>query len=102
LGWFARRRERQAFDRLIAAEIGTDVLSEAEFKILERGRKRRAALRAIKRHKGLVARSLLKQLQREQMNLALLHRKVETRDHPALEAQREKIRTLRARLTTIS
>ena len=98
LAGFARRRERQAFDRLIADEIGTDVLSEAEFKILEKGRRRRAALRTVKRNRGPVARSLLRQLQREQMNLAVLHGKVETADSPVLNAQRDKIRLLRARL----
>jgi protease PrsW len=102
LGWFARRRERQAFDRLITAEIGTDVLSEAELEILERPRRRRHALRMIKRHKGRAARALLKQLQREQMNLALFHDKVVGADHPAIETQREKIRALRARLTALS
>jgi RsiW-degrading membrane proteinase PrsW (M82 family) len=97
LAGFAHRRERQAFDRLIAAEIGSDVLSEAEFKILEKARRRRAALRAIKRNRGPQARALLKRLQREQMNLALFHGKVDT-GHPALEAQRDKIRSLRAHL----
>ncbi len=101
LAGFARRRERQAFDRLIAAEIGTDVLSEAEFRILENARRRRAARRAIKRNKGPMARALLKRLQREQMNLALFHGKVDTLDHPALEVQRDKIRSLRARLTEL-
>jgi protease PrsW len=101
LAGFARRRERQAFDRLIAAEVGTDVLSEAEFKILENARRRRAALRTIRRNKGPMAKALLKRLQREQMNLALSHGKVDTREHPALEAQRDKIRALRARLAEL-
>jgi protease PrsW len=101
LAGFARRRERQAFDRLIAAEIGTDVLSEAEFKILENARRRRAALRTIRRNKGPMAKALLKRLQREQMNLALFHGKVDSPEHPALEAQRDKIRTLRARLAEL-
>jgi RsiW-degrading membrane proteinase PrsW (M82 family) len=102
LGWFARRKERQAFDKLIAAEVGSDVVSEAEVRILERGRRRRAALRAIKRNKGAAARSLLKQLQREQMNLALFHAKTGETNELALELQREKIRALRARLTAIA
>jgi protease PrsW len=101
LAIFARRRERRAFERLIATEVGTDVLSEAEFHTLESGRRRRAALRHVKKEKGPVARSWLKQLQREQMNLALFHGKVESADHPALEAQRDKIRMLKARLATI-
>jgi protease PrsW len=94
----ARRRERQAFDRLIAVEVGTDVLSEGEFHVLESARRRRRALRQIARTKGPAARRLLRQLQREQMNLALFHTKVRESDHPALEAQRDKIRKLRAQV----
>ena len=66
----ARRRERQAFDSLIASEVGTDVLSEGEIEVLRSGRRRRRALRQIRRQ-GAGARALLKKLQREQMNLAL-------------------------------
>jgi len=97
----AQRREGQAFARLIAMEVGSDVLTEAEFHNLQSGRRRRAALRRIKKEKGPVARSWLKRLQREQMNLALFHGKVDSADHPALEAQRETIRMLKARLATI-
>jgi len=102
LAVFARRREGQAFARLIATEVGTDVLSEVEFHSLQSGRKRRAALRRMKREKGPAARSWLKQLQREQMNLALFHGRVQSSDHPALEAQRDTIRMLKARLATVA
>jgi RsiW-degrading membrane proteinase PrsW (M82 family) len=98
----ARRREGQVFARLISTEVGTDVLSEAEFHSLQSGHRRRVALRRMKREKGAVARSWLKRLQREQMNLALFHDRVESPDHPALEAQRETIRMLRTRLATIT
>lgn len=101
LALFARRREGQMFARLVSAEVGTDVLSEAEFETLRNGRKRRAALRRMRRERGPVARSWLKRLQREQMNLAIFHDRVRSLDHPALEAQRGKIRTLKAYLATI-
>lgn len=101
LAGFARRRERKAFDRLVASEVGSDVLSRSELEILEKGWRRRKALRGIKRRKGPQARALLRQLQREQMNLALFHGGVDDPEHPALEAQREKIRSLRARLVSI-
>ncbi|MFH0915352.1 MAG: PrsW family intramembrane metalloprotease [bacterium] len=94
----ARRRERQAFARLIAGEVGSDVLTEGEFRTLESARKRRAALRQIKSNKGSGARLLLKRLQREQMNLAIFHTKVREHDHPALEVQRDRIRALKRRL----
>ncbi|MFH1834258.1 MAG: PrsW family intramembrane metalloprotease [bacterium] len=100
LSVLARRRERLAFTGLVAAEVGSDVLSEGELGVLQNGRRRRAALRRIKRTKGRGARLVLKRLQREQMNLALFHTKVPNSDHPALEAQRDKIRALRARLSS--
>ena len=73
LGVISRRRERRAFDLLIASEVGTDVLSQGEIEILRSGRRRRRALRRTKAARGPQARSLLKRLQREQMNLANLH-----------------------------
>jgi RsiW-degrading membrane proteinase PrsW (M82 family) len=99
LALVARRREQQAFARLVAVEVGSDVLSEEEFRILQSGRRRRAARRQIRRSKGPGAQLLLKRLQREQMNLALFHTKIRESDHPALEAQRDKIRELRAKLS---
>lgn len=100
LAVFARRRERQAFDRLIASEVGTDVVSEGEIDILRSGRRRRRALRQVKRSRGPAARELLKRLQREQMNLATLHNRTGGGSQAALEAQRERVRALRARLAS--
>jgi hypothetical protein len=102
LAVFARRRERQAFDRLIASEVGTDVLSEGEIEILRSGRRRRRSLRQIKKSKGSEARALLKKLQREQMNLATLHNRARDVSPTALEQQREKIRALRVRLAALA
>jgi len=101
LALFARRRERQAFDSLIASEVGTDVLSEGEIEILRSGRRRRRALRRIKRAKGPQARLLLRRLQREQMNLATYHSATRHISPEMLEAQRDKIRVLRVRLAAV-
>jgi protease PrsW len=98
---FAHRREDQAFRRLIATEVGTDVVTKEEFEILQSGRKRRKMVKSMKRTRGPASGAVLKQLMRAQMNLALFHGKVESDEHPALEAQRDTIRTLRARLATI-
>jgi protease PrsW len=95
---FARRREQEAFTRLMAEEVGGDVVTPEEFRVLRSGRRRRAALRDMRRRKGPVARRMLKRLQREQMDLALFHSKVDMPGHPAVEAQREKIRQLKAQL----
>lgn len=94
----ARRREREAFAALVATEVGSDVLSEGEFRILQSARRRRAALRQIKRTRGSGARLLLKRLQREQINLALFHTKVRGTGHPALQDQRDNIMLIKARL----
>jgi protease PrsW len=95
---FARRREEQAFSRLMAEEVGTDVVTEEEFQVLRSGRRRRMALRRTKKEKGPGARRILKRLQREQMNLALFHSKVDAPGHPAIEVQRDTIRRLKAQL----
>lgn len=98
LGLFARRREQEAFSRLMAEEVGNDVVADEEFQVLRSGHRRRAALRHMKREKGPEARRVLKRLQREQMNLALFHSKLDTPGHPAIEVQRDKIRGLKAQL----
>ncbi|NLE10555.1 MAG: PrsW family intramembrane metalloprotease [Actinobacteria bacterium] len=98
---FARRRESQAFARLMAGEVGSDAVSMEEFEILRSGRKRRATLRSMKQTKGPAARTVLKQLMRAQMNLALFQSKVASDDDPALEAQRDVVRRLRARLAAL-
>ncbi len=102
LAVFARRRERQAFDLLIAAEVGTDVLSEGETDILRSSRRRRKALRQMKRSKGSEGRDLLKRLQHEQTSLAAFHNKTWGEPEVALEEQRDKIRALRRRLASLA
>jgi len=102
LAVFARRRETQAFARLMKAEVGSDVVTPEEFEVLRSGRRRRRALRWMKKARGPGAHAVLKQLMRAQMNLALFHGKVDTADHPALEAQREVVRGLKARLAGLS
>jgi protease PrsW len=95
---FARRREEEAFSRLMAEEVGGDVVTPEEFEILRSGRRRRAALRHMRRTKGAGARMLLKRLMREQMTLAIFHAKVNDPSHPAIDVQRDKIRQLKAQL----
>lgn len=101
LAVFARRREKAAFERLIAVEIGTDVLSPDEEHSLVSGRRRREARRLMARQKGPAGRAVLKALQREQMNLALFHTKIKEQDHPGLERQRDKVRRLKERLASL-
>jgi RsiW-degrading membrane proteinase PrsW (M82 family) len=98
MGIFARRRESQAFSRLMAEEVGGDVVTEVEFEVLRSGRRRRSVVRRVKRGKGLAAARVARRLMREQMNLALFHSKVDMPGHPAVEVQRDKIRQLKAQL----
>lgn len=97
----AHRRERQAFERLIASEVGTDVLSEGEIEVLRSARRRRRALRQIARARGPQAREILKRLQREQMNLATYHNRSRAVSEAAIENQRERIRALRGHLAAV-
>jgi protease PrsW len=98
---FARRRERRVFDTLMAAEIGNDVVTQDEFHILESGRRRHQTLRSVKRTRGPAARAVAKKLMREQMNLALFHSRAGAGEHPAIDAQRDYIRQLKARLAGV-
>ncbi len=102
LGVFARRREKVVFGRLLKSELGNDAVSQGEFYILQSGRRRRRELRHMGRSKGAQGRAIYKRLMREQINLALLHTRVPAGDHPALEAQRQIIRTLKSQLASVS
>ncbi len=101
IGLLARRRERQAFTRLMAEEVGGEAVTAEEFEVLRSGRRRRRAVRRVRQQKGPLAGRLAKRIMREQMNLALFHAKVELPGHPAVEAQRDKIRQLKAQLAAI-
>ena len=98
----ARRREAQAFTRLIAEEVGEDVVTQEEFQVLRSGRRRRKVVRRVKKQRGPAGKRLVKRLMREQMNLALFHSKVDMPGHPAVEAQRDKIRQMKAQLAAIA
>lgn len=102
LGVFARRREAQVFSGLMAEEVGSDVVTQEEFHVLRSGRRRRGSLRQMKKQKGSGARLALKRLQREQMNLALFHSKLDAPGHPAIDIQRDRIRELKARLASFA
>jgi protease PrsW len=98
MGIVARRRETQAFSRLMTEEVGNDVVTQEEFQVLRSGHRRRKTARAIKRQKGAYAKRLVRRIMREQMNLALFHAKVQDPGHSAVETQRDKIRQLKAQL----
>jgi len=101
LAVFARRRETLAFTRLMATEVGSDVVTEEEFEILRSARRRRQTLRRIKRSRGAAAEAVLRRLMRAQMDLALFRGRVDSMSDSALEAQRDVVRQLRGRLAAI-
>jgi len=98
LATFANRRERQVFSLLLRSEVGGEVISRGEFYVLESGHRRAQALRRMRRERGAAAASVFKRLMREQINLALLHKRVRMSNHPALQIQRETIKRLKSQL----
>lgn len=94
----ARRREAEAFSRLVASEVAGDVITEGEIHILRSARRRRRARRAVAAARGYAAGRLLGALQKEQMRLALVASKAQSATDPLLEHQRNRIRELKAAL----
>ncbi len=91
LVFMARRREANAFSRLVAAEVGTDVIGEGELAILRSARRRRRARRAVTAARGSAAGRVLAALQKEQLRLALVVSKAVDPADPRVEYQRNRI-----------
>ncbi len=94
----AQRRERRWFQAFTAHDIGTDVLTQAELAELGGLRSRWSARRRIAQRKGPQAGKLAGQLQRDQINLAMIRSRSAGDDDPAVVAQRERIRGIRGQL----
>lgn len=101
LGVLAHRRERRWFGTFTAADVGTDVLTEEELAELGGLRSRWAARRRIGARKGRQGGRLAGQLQREQINLAMISSRAGSADDPNVGAQRERIRAIRAQLDAL-
>ena len=101
LGVFADRREKRVFGCLMRGEVGSEAVSEGEFWTLRSAARRRKELNLVKRTKGVRAKAVYRRLMREQINLAVLHNRVASSDHPALREQREIIKALKAQLAAI-
>jgi RsiW-degrading membrane proteinase PrsW (M82 family) len=97
----ARDRERRWLDRSLATEIGGEGISAEEFAILRDPKLRRRALSDMRRRAGRRAAALLRRLQREQVNLAMIVSRAPTADDPAIEREREYCRSLRDALAAI-
>jgi RsiW-degrading membrane proteinase PrsW (M82 family) len=97
----ARARERRWLHETLASELGEDAVTPHELAILESPRLRLHARRELRRRAGGRAAELLKRLQREQVNLAMIRSRVESEDDPALLGQRALCRSLRDALEAI-
>jgi hypothetical protein len=97
----AGRRERRWFATLTEDDLGTDVLTQQELAELGGLRSRWAARRRVGARKGGQGAKLAGQLQREQINLAMIRSRVDADDDPSVVAQRERIRAIRAQLNAL-
>jgi len=97
----AHARERRWLHETLVWEVGEDALTPQELAILESPRLRLRARRDLGRRAGPRAAELLKRLQREQVNLAMIRSRVASEDDPALLRQRAVCRSLRDALEAI-
>ena len=98
----AQRREHRWFGALTERDTGTDVLTQTELAELGGLRSRWRARRQMAARKGPQAGKLAAQLQREQINLAMIRSRAGSDDDPSVVAQRERIRAIRAQLEAIA
>jgi protease PrsW len=97
----SRNRERRWLDGALAREIGGEGISYDEYRTLRRPRSRRRAVAEMRRRGGRAAAGLLKRLEREQVNLAMVASRVSAADDPALVRQRDLCRSLRDALAAM-
>jgi RsiW-degrading membrane proteinase PrsW (M82 family) len=97
----AHARERRWLHVTLASEVDEDAVTPDELATLERPRLRLHARRELGRRAGKRAAGLLRRLQREQVNLAMIRSRVASVDDPALLRQREVCRSLRDALEAI-
>jgi hypothetical protein len=97
----AHRRERRWLREALVGERDDVAVTPEELATLETVRGRRRARYRMRQRAGDRAAKLLGRLQREQVNLAMIHSKVATEDDPALVRQRAICRAIRAALEAI-
>src|SRR5436190_8538828 len=97
----ARDRERRWLDRSLVLEIGREGISAEEFETLRSPKLRRRAIADMRRRAGRPAAGLLRRLQREQVNLAMIVSRSDAPDDPAVARHRDYCRSLRDALEAI-
>ncbi|MGZ4113977.1 MAG: PrsW family intramembrane metalloprotease [Actinomycetota bacterium] len=98
LVWLARRREERWFASIMTSEVGLGGITEEELEVLTRPRLRRRVVREMRRRAGRETARLLRRLQKEQINLAMVRTRVDRDDDPDLVPQRDRCMRLRAAL----
>lgn len=96
--WLARKRENKALAEVLASEIGQPGLLAGEVEVLDDWRTRWATALRLRRAAGPQAQRLFRQLQREQVKLALVGTAVNSTDDCGLLQQRAACQALRLRL----
>ena len=96
----ARRREHRWLRGALDPEVASGGISAEELAILEDPRRRRATVKQMRLRAGRHAAGLLRRLNREQVNLAMVRSKVHD-DDPAVAAQRAYCASLRDALSAI-
>ena len=91
----ARRRERMWLEVALRSEVDSPALSEEELRVLLDPSARRRSRREMRARAGDAAERLLKRLQKEQVNLAMVRTRVVSDDAPELVNQRALCASLR-------
>jgi RsiW-degrading membrane proteinase PrsW (M82 family) len=97
----AHARERRWLHETLVSEFDQETVTPQELTLLENPRRRLRARRELRRRAGDRAAAILKRLQREQVNLAMVRSRVASDDDPALLRQRAVCRSLRDALEAI-
>ncbi len=97
----ATRSESATFRAIVAGEPDSQVVLEPEMAALGSLWARRGARSAASRARGPMAGKLTGQLQSAQIGYAMVRSRVDSLTDPALEAQRQKIRQIRAQLAAL-
>jgi len=94
----ARRRERTWLEAALRSEVGSPALSEPELRVLLDPRARRRSRREMRARAGSGAERLLRRLQKEQINLAMVRTRGGPEDAPDVVRQRALCTSLREAL----
>jgi RsiW-degrading membrane proteinase PrsW (M82 family) len=99
--WLARRREHAALSEVLATEVGKPGLLAPELELIRDPGSRRAARKRVKAASGPNAERTFKELQKEQIRLALVSSGSDSVDDARIYQQRDLIRQIRANLWQI-